>query len=333
MDNGLIQALLIGAIILLYTLQSLFSKMFNDSYPGDAKHSADVFAIVAGVVVAIVSLFFSGFKFGEFRWETLLLGVINAGILYGYDQCIIKASGKGPYSIMMVFNLGGGIVIPALVSPFLPFSSFKPVHFIVQMVAVVIICVSIYLVSAKKNESVTEDGKKSGLKTFFILSALLAIMNGLYGVVYVVHNGVMSNVFAGIGSEELILEAVNQQKQTLVIYSFLITAIISFIRLSITEKKNVLKPFKQNKKSLLNLILAAVVSAMAVNVLVLLVGVVNETMLYTFDNAGVMLLSALASALIFKDKLSTKNIIGCVIMTLALVMMGASESIASWFVA
>ena len=333
MDNGLIQALLIGAIILLYTLQSLFSKMFNDSYPGDAKHSADVFAIVAGVVVALVSLFFSGFKFGEFRWETLLLGVINAGILYGYDQCIIKASGKGPYSIMMVFNLGGGIVIPALVSPFLPFSSFKPVHFIVQMVAVVIICVSIYLVSAKKNESVTEDGKKSGLKTFFILSALLAIMNGLYGVVYVVHNGVMSNVFAGIGSEELILEAVNQQKQTLVIYSFLITAIISFIRLSITEKKNVLKPFKQNKKSLLNLILAAVVSAMAVNVLVLLVGVVNETMLYTFDNAGVMLLSALASALIFKDKLSTKNIIGCVIMTLALVMMGASESIASWFVA
>ena len=333
MDNGLIQSLLIGAIILLYTLQSLFSKMFNDSYPGDAKHSADVFAIVAGVVVAIVSLFFSGFKFGEFRWETLLLGVINAGILYGYDQCIIKASGKGPYSIMMVFNLGGGIVIPALVSPFLPFSSFKPVHFIVQMVAVVIICVSIYLVSAKKDESVTEDGKKSGLKTFFILSALLAIMNGLYGVVYVVHNGVMSNVFAGIGSEELILEAVNQQKQTLVIYSFLITAIISFIRLSITEKKNVLKPFKQNKKSLLNLILAAVVSAMAVNVLVLLVGVVNETMLYTFDNAGVMLLSALASALIFKDKLSTKNIIGCVIMTLALVMMGASESIASWFVA
>ena len=332
MDNGLIQALLIGAIILLYTLQSLFSKMFNDSYPGDAKHSADVFAIVAGVVVAIVSLFFSGFKFGEFRWETLLLGVINAGILYGYDQCIIKASGKGPYSIMMVFNLGGGIVIPALVSPFLPFSSFKPVHFIVQMVAVVIICVSIYLVSAKKDESVTEDGKKSGLKTFFILSALLAIMNGLYGVVYVVHNGVMSNVFAGIGSEELILEAVNQQKQTLVIYSFLITAIISFIRLSITEKKNVLKPFKQNKKSLLNLILAAVVSAMAVNVLVLLVGVVNETMLYTFDNAGVMLLSALASALIFKDKLSTKNIIGCVIMTLALVMMGASETIATWFV-
>ena len=81
MDNGLIQALLIGAIILLYTLQSLFSKMFNDSYPGDAKHSADVFAIVAGVVVAIVSLFFSGFKFGEFRWETLLLGVIHAGIL------------------------------------------------------------------------------------------------------------------------------------------------------------------------------------------------------------------------------------------------------------
>ena len=331
MDNGLIQALLIGAIILLYTLQSLFSKMFNDSYPGDAKHSADVFTIVAGIVVAIVSLFFSGFKFGEFRWETLLLGVINAGILYGYDQCIIKASGKGPYSIMMVFNLGGGIVIPALVTPLLPFSTFNPVHFAVQMVAIAIICTSIYLVSAKKEDAVIE-GKKPSLKLFFILSGLLAIMNGLYGVVYVVHNGVMTNVFKGIESEELLFQAINQQKQTLVIYSFVIAALISFIRLSITEKKNVLKPFKQNKKSLINLLLAAVVSAMAVNVLVLLVGVVNETLLYTFDNAGVMLLSALASALIFKDKLSTKNVIGCIIMTLALVMMGASETIASWFV-
>ena len=70
------------------------------------------------------------------------------------------------------------------------------------------------------------------------------------------------------------------------------------------------------------------VSAFAVNVLVALVGIVDTTLLYTFDNAGVMLLSALASALIFKDKLSTKNIIGCVIMTLALVLMGASGTLA-----
>lgn len=331
MDNGLIQALLIGAIILLYTLQSLFSKMFNDAYPGDPNLSPNVFSVVSGIVVALVSLFFTGFKFGEFRWETLLLGIINAVIVYGYDQFIIKASGKGPYSIMMVFNLGGGIVIPALVSPFLPFSPFSPILFAVQMVAVVIICVSIYLVSAKKEDAEIEEGNKSSRKVFIVISALLAIMNGLYGVIYVVHNGLMTNAFSHLEADDAIFTAVSQQKQMLVIYSFLGVALISAIRLLATERKKVLKPFVQTKKSLILLILASVVSAMAVNVLVLLVGVVNETLLYTFDNAGVMLLSALASALIFKDKLSTKNIIGCVVMTLALVMMGASDTIAAWF--
>ncbi len=313
MDNGLIQALLIGAIILLYTLQSLFSKMFNDAYPGDAKHSPDVFAVVSGIVVAIVSLFFSGFKFGPFRWETLLFGLINAVILYGYDQFIIKASGKGPYSIMMVFNLGGGIVIPALAA-LLPFYPFNKGVSATQFVAIAIICVAVYLASSKKDEAANAYGKKQSLRAFFILSALLALCNGIYGVMFVVQEGI-----TGVAD-----------KQLYVIYTFVGAAIISAIRLLVTEKKNVLLPFKQNKKSLMYLILASVVSAMAVNVLVLLVGVVNETLLYTFDNAGVMLLSALASALIFKDKLSAKNIVGCVIMTLALIMMGASATIDGW---
>ena len=326
MDNALVQILLIGAVILLYTLQSLFSKMYNDNYPGNPTYAADVFTVACGVVVGIVSLCFTGFQFGSFRWETLLLGLVNTAILYGYEQFIIKASGKGPYSIMMVFNLGGGIIVPALISPLLPFTVFNGGMFAVQMVAIVVICISIYLVSAKKEEKTEDTDSKKNLKAFFLLSALLAIVNGLYGVVYVVHYGLMEYAFAGLGTEAL-ATAINQQKQMLIIYSFAGAAIIAIIRLIEAEKKKAHLTFIQNKKSLLYLILAAVVSAMAVNILVLLVGIVNETLLYTFDNAGVMLLSALASALIFKDKLSPKNIIGCVIMTLALVMMGSAEAL------
>ena len=330
MDNALVQVALVGAIILLYTLQSLFSKMYNDSYPGWAHHAPDVFAIVCGVVVSIVSMCFTGFKFGPFRWETLLLGLINTAIIYGYDQFIIMAAGEGPYSIMMVFNLGGGIIIPALVSPFLPFSEFRPGFFAIQMVAIAIVCISIYLVSKKNDEAKDGEEKKTDLKSFFILSAFLAIMNGLYGVIFVVHNGLMTNVFSYLGDSAAVATAVNQQKQLLVVYTFLGAAVISVIRLLITEKKNFGKAFIQTKKSALYIILASVVSALAINVLVLLVGVVNETVLYTFDNAGVMLLSALASAFIFKDKLTRTNIIGCVIMTLALLMMGGAETIYGW---
>ena len=169
--------------------------------------------------------------------------------------------------------------------------------------------------------------KKKNLRTFFILSILLAIANGLYGVVYAVHETAMNSVFSNLDKDAL-ATAINQQKQMLIIYPFAGAAIIAAVRLIVAEKKKVHLTFVQNKKSLLYIILAAVVSAFAVNVLVALVGIVDTTLLYTFDNAGVMLLSALASALIFKDKLSTKNIIGCVIMTLALVLMGASGTLA-----
>ena len=311
MQDAIIQAVLIAAIIVLYTLQSLFSKMYTDNYPGKADHAPEVFAIICAIVVPLISLGFAGFSFGPFRWETLVFGLANAVILYGYDQFIIKASTKGPYSIMMVFSLGGGIIIPALFA-LLPFEPFGGSFSITQFVAIAIICTAVYMVSVKKEEG-EENGTKD-LKVFFILSILLAICNGLYGVMFVVQEGI-----TGV-----------EDKPLFIIYSFLGAGIISAVRLIIGAKKDTPRAFVQNKKSLIFLILAALVSAVAVNVLSILLTVVNETVLYTFDNAGVMLLSALASALIFKDKLSKLNIVGCIIMTLALVMMGASGIIDAW---
>ena len=63
----------------------------------------------------------------------------------------------------------------------------------------------------------------------------------------------------------------------------------------------------------------AVVSALAVNVLVFVLPHVNLTVLYTFDNSGVMLLSVFASWLFLGEKLSLLNIAGCITMCAGLV--------------
>lgn len=307
------QVLLIGALILLYTLQSLFSRTYTDHYPGDKAFAPSVFAIVCGATVALVSLCFSGFSFGAFRWETLVFGIINAVILYCYDEFIIKASAVGDYSIMMVFNLGGGIIIPSVVSMIFfgaPFSW-------VQIVAIAVIFVAIYMVSYKKAEDVSE-GEKKNSRLFIILCLLLALSNGMYGVLL---NWQEFSYTGGVTG------AVNLDKQLMVIYTFVGAAIISAVRLVIKKGKSSLSVFRQSRLSLLYLILASAVSALAINVLVLLIGIVNITVLYTFDNAGVMLLSALASALIFKEKLTKLNIIGCVIMAIGLILMGGAASI------
>ena len=62
------------------------------------------------------------------------------------------------------------------------------------------------------------------------------------------------------------------------------------------------------------------------------IGLIDLAVLYTFYCSGVLMLSVLFSALFFKEKLSAKNIIGCVVMSIALIfMMGGDTLLATWF--
>jgi multidrug transporter EmrE-like cation transporter len=83
--------------------------------------------------------------------------------------------------------------------------------------------------------------------------------------------------------------------------------------------KSFFSDFKQTRLSCFYLVACAVVSALAVNVLVFVLPHVNLTVLYTFDNSGVMLLSVFASWLFLGEKLSLLNIAGCITMCAGLV--------------
>jgi drug/metabolite transporter (DMT)-like permease len=295
---------IIALVILLYTMQSLFTRLYTDYYPGDKGLTTPVFAVVCGLIVTVVSFIFSGFTF-SCGWLTVLLGVINAAILYGYDAFIIKASATGPYSILMTFSLTGGIVVPAIVSWIffdVPFSW-------VQLLSILIIFASVLMISNKEDDSENKEEHKKHKTFFLIICTLLGLANGLYGV--------LLNT-----QQELTGVA---EKEEMVAVTFIGAAVISLVQLVIKERKNTLAAFKQTKLSLVFLLLTALVSALAINALVIaLEGIEDPTIVYTFDNAGVLLLSAIASAVFFKEKLSVTNIIGCAIMCAAFVCL-------SWF--
>ena len=84
--------------------------------------------------------------------------------------------------------------------------------------------------------------------------------------------------------------------------------------------------------SLTFLLLTALISALAINVLVIALDGTDTTLVYTFDNAGVLLLSAVASAIFFKEKLSKLNIVGCVVMSLGLMCMSQYSNIEAFIV-
>ena len=297
---------IIALVILLYTLQSLFTRLYTDHYPGDKGLTTPVFAVVCGLIVTAVSFIFSGFNF-SCSWLTVLLGLINAAILYGYDAFIIKASATGPYSILMTFSLTGGIVVPAIVS----WIFFSVPFSFVQLISILIIFASVLMISRKEGEDENKEEHKKHRTFFLIICTLLGLANGLYGV--------LLNT-----QQELTGVA---EKEEMVVVTFMGAALISLIQIIVKEKKNTVAAFRQTKMSLIYLLLTALVSALAINALVIALEGANATLVYTFDNAGVLLLSAIASAILFKEKLSKLNIIGCIIMSIGLICMSQYANI------
>ena len=289
----MVNALLIASLIMIYTFQSFFSKTYSDNYPGHPAASSWVFTIVTGLTVAVVTFAANSFHF-EAQWQTILLGIGNATVLVLYDLFMIRGAIKGPYSILMVFMLSGGILIPAFTD--MIFGNFPSVW---QWVSIALIIVSLYLVSQKKGEQ-----KIQGI-SFFLYCFGLFIANGLYGSLF--------NIQQNLTGEP--------EKDEMVIVSFLLAALGSFVVLLVLRGKNFLADFKQNKKSGAYLAVCSGIKAGAVNLLVFILPLVNVTVLYTLDNAGVLLLSVVGSFLFFKEKLSVTNIIGCALTAIGLVGM------------
>ncbi len=282
--------LLIALMIVIYTAQSLFCKKYTDSYPGKAELASPTFTAVSGALVVLVSLCFAGFSFSA-GWQTLVFGIANGAVLFSYNFFMVKSSRTGSYSILMVFMIAGGIVVPAIVAPFFGDRVSVP-----KLLAILVVLCSVYLVSYRKGES----GGAKGV--FWLYCIALAACNGAYGVLLDVQQRV-----SGAG-----------EKEEMVALTYATAALISLAVL-LSRERGSLSCFRQTRASLPNLLISSASVALAINLLVLVLPHVNTTVLYTINNASVFLLSVICSALLFRDKLSRLNIVGCGVMCAALV--------------
>lgn len=295
---GIIEISLMGFMILMYTLQSLLTRNYSDHYPGKPEMASPVFTIVSGLTVALVTVIICLFEGGfSATLPTVLLGIANAVTLLCYNTFLIRASQAGPYSILMIFLIAGGIILPT-VEECISERSFPGW---ITLLCILIILGSVYLVSSKKEETM------KGSKTFFLLCTGLGIANGVYGMLLNVQQRMTGEI----------------EKNEMIAITYLGAAILSMIVLAVGTKKEFVGTFKQTGKSLFYLLASAATVVTAIHLLTTLIGRMkdNITLLYTFDNASVLLLSVLCSAIFFKEKMSVKNIIGCITMCISLVVM------------
>lgn len=293
---GFVEISLMGVMILMYTLQSLLTRKYSDHYPGRPDMASPVFTIVSGIAVAAVTFVICLCEGGfSVQLATVILGVVNALTLLSYNTCLIRASQEGPYSILMIFLIAGGIIVPTVEESIATKS--RPSW--IALACILVILISVYLVSSKKDEDM------KGSRRFFLLCTGLGLANGVYGMLLN-----MQQRMTGVA-----------EKNEMIAITYLGAAILSAIVLAVGAKKEFGKTFRQTGKSTFYLLTSAATVVAAIHLLTTLISRMDITLLYTFDNASVLLLSVLCSAVFFKEKMSAKNIAGCVTMCAALVVM------------
>ncbi len=286
-------ALLILLIVFLYSLQTLFCTLYTNKYTGKPENASPVFCVLESVAIAVFTWAWIGFKF-EVSLMTLFFGVLNAVALFSYNTSLIKASSKGSYAFMNVAMLFGGILVPLLYTTvFLG----DTLHWY-QYAAIALMLVSFVLMNYK------EIKLKDTPWLYYVFCALLFISNGMYGT------------FLKMQSDYDV-----SQKNEMIILTYGIMGVIAFIQLAFKEKKDTLKAFKMNKKAILPLVLCLASAALAINILVLVIPMVNTAVLFTVENGGVLILAAVYSFVFFKEKPQLPTILGIILAAASITVL------------
>lgn len=284
---------LIALIVILYSFQTLFCTLYNNNYTGKAENASSVFCILESVAIAAFTWAWVGFKF-ELSPMTLLFGVLNSVALFGYNTSLIKAGAKGSYAFMNVSLLFGGILVPLLYTTIFLGDTLSWY----QYLAIGLMLVSFVLMNYK------EIKLKDTPWTYYVFCALLFICNGMYGTFLKMQSDYNVN-----------------QKNEMIILTFGIMGIIALFQLVFKEKKNTVKAFKMSKKAVLPLVFCLVSAALAINILVLVIPMVNTAVLYTVENGGVLLLSAIYSFIFFKEKPNFGTILGMIVAAVSITVL------------
>jgi drug/metabolite transporter (DMT)-like permease len=274
--------ILLAVLTVLHSFQTLFCTLYTGRYPGRTELASPVFCVLQSIVIALFTWVCSGFV-TEAAPLTILFGVLNALMLFGFNTSLIKAGATGSYAFMNMMLLFGGILVPVIYSAlFVAGESLQTL----QILAIGLMLGAFVLMNLK------EIRLKGTKPIYYVYCMILFLSNGFYSTLLK-----MQSVYHG------------EQKDAMVVISYALMGVIALFQLCLKERKNTLSAFRLNKKAVPPLILSLVSSALAINVLTRVIPLTDAATLFTVDNGGVLVLAAAYSFLIFKEKPNLNKIL------------------------
>ena len=287
---------LVSLMILFFSFQSLFTRLYSANYAGpDAGKATSVFSVCYGVFIAAASFLLGGMTFAP-SWQTILLGLLNAGMLILYNTSIIEAGNRGSYSFLMVASMFGGILVPMAIGLIFLGATLSGL----QIVAVLMMLVSLVLMNVRSISF------KGASKSYYLWCIALFFANGLYGAI----NNLQTQVMDGAQRTEMLT--------ILYLCSALAVIITECVK---GQGKQLLSGFKMGKKSVLFMVITCLSATAAANLLLYILTLMSSSVLYTIDSGAVLVLSILYSLILFKEKPTWEVVVGMVIAVASIVLI------------
>ncbi|MBQ8683554.1 MAG: hypothetical protein IJ518_03440 [Clostridia bacterium] len=291
----MVTVILIACVLLLYTFQSVFCKLFTDHYKGDPAAASQVFTVLFSLTVGLISWGFQGFVFRPSPVTWLFGGVNALGILL-YNVSLAKGSQKGSYSFLAVCMLSGGVILPLLASLLFLHTSLSVFAYIgIGLMLVVFLLMNSDGMSFKKVQP-----------SYYLCCGGLFIGNGLHCSMVSLHPNMVDPAEYG----------------SMLIIGYFGSMLIALVWLLFTRRGKAVGDFAAiGKKSWLFGVGAWLFAAVAVNLVGKVVQLINPAIYMTIDNGGVLVLSVLASMVLFKEKLTRWQVVGVLTAVASLVLL------------
>lgn len=288
--------LLLGASIVVATLQSLFSRLYSDRYPrATGMASALAYAVFYGAFIGLATLALEGFAFAASS-ATWILGVANALVLSLYNLSLLQAGISGGYAAMMVSLLSGGILVPAVSNAVFLGQALGAA----QLAGIALLLLAIVLMNLR-GLSVAGQSRK-----FYLWCALLFLSNGLYGALL----SAQAQLAAGA------------QRGEMISITYLGSALACAALLFFRAPREFCPAFHMGGRAALCALGGGVSATIASNLLLFLMHAMNSTVVNTVCNGGVLVVSTLLSAAMLHEKLTRPAVLGMVVACAGIVLMG-----------
>lgn len=251
-------------------------------------------AIFFNTGVFLISALVFGYQIIGCSPEVWIYGAIIAVLTVAYQVFYTKALHSGCVSLtVLMINLS--LIIPTLFS----WLYYKERLTILGLIGIVLTIVSFFVSTETK-------GEKGFNKKWLIYSLIATLSTALMNIVIKIFN---KSVFNG-------------EKGAFISISYLIAFCICIILLLIFRSKGTKKTIKVNFKYVLGIVAIGVVLALHTFTNNKGVELINGTIYYAIANGGTILLSTISGVVLFKDKLSVRQLIGVIIGIVAVILTG-----------